>query len=114
VSDLKMTCPGCGSRTSSVGLAYRDAEACPHCELPFEDAAAEFRADRARSLDMDAIIDRVLVERAYSISDGAVAIVAAEVGRQLVAAIDAASTCGDWTFGIEAAMELIREMTEES
>ena len=52
MSDIKRSCPGSNSWTSSVGIAFRDGEPCPYCGLPAEavallDAAAERGLERA-------------------------------------------------------------------
>lgn len=50
MSDLKATCPGCDSSTSSIGMAFREGRACPVCGLPAL-AAMEITAARARGAD---------------------------------------------------------------
>jgi uncharacterized Zn finger protein (UPF0148 family) len=36
----RMTCPACGSRTSSILRAFEDGESCPSCGLPYTALAA--------------------------------------------------------------------------
>jgi DNA repair exonuclease SbcCD ATPase subunit len=50
VSDLKATCPGCDSSTSSIRIAFREGHPCPVCGLPAH-AAREIDAARARGAD---------------------------------------------------------------
>ena len=43
----RMTCPACGSRTSSIVQAFADGEPCPSCGLPHAAAIAVIDAKAA-------------------------------------------------------------------
>jgi hypothetical protein len=46
----KMTCPGCGTHTSSVLAAFEEGRPCPNCGLSAE-AALEIQAVRLKRAD---------------------------------------------------------------
>lgn len=59
----RMTCPVCGSHTSSVLYAVRDGEPCPHCGAPADviervNALQETRADST----LKAELERTIIE----------------------------------------------------
>ena len=55
MSDLKMTCPGCGSHSSNVGMDYSNDEPCRSCGLPAE-ATTAILAARRTAADHELVI----------------------------------------------------------
>ncbi|MFG3340551.1 hypothetical protein [Glycomyces sp. NPDC048151] len=64
MSDLKRTCPGCNSWSSSIGIAWRNGDPCPSCGLSAAAAAEidEIRDKRGND-ELKERLEKALLER---------------------------------------------------
>lgn len=89
----RMTCPGCGARTSSIVQAFVDGEPCPSCGLP-HDAAAAVVEVKARQANEEVTRRAVRAEMRAAVAENELRLLKHRV-EQVVAAL--ASEPWGWT-----------------
>jgi hypothetical protein len=72
VSDLKRSCPACGTHSSSVGIDFRDGNPCRYCGLPAE-AAFQLDAARERGASQAAVEMAAQAEARAAVAEAEVA-----------------------------------------